>query len=418
MLRRILSMAGLLAFTAAAQAQAPDLQSLSIEQLADVKITSVSRRAEPLAGAPAAIYVISSEDIRRSGAINLPEALRLAPNLEVARMNGFAYTITARGFNSPESSNKLLVLVDGRSVYSPLASSVFWENVDVPLADVARIEVISGPGGTLYGANAVNGVINIVTKDAAQTQGLLVDATVGTTDDKLMARYGFAPWEGGSLRFYAQTSHTNNTNPVSALDPARTAWARNQGGFRLDQLYDGDHLTLQGDLFANTTPALAIENGRGYDVTGRWEHDLGDGDGLELQLYTDGNSRILSGLAREQLDTAALLVQHNTALWWNDTFIWGGEYRHSKEAFYTQSIGIGFANPVTHLDVENLFAQDEFRLLDRLKGRDRHQDREQLLFQSGFHARPALRLAGDGPRHALGFRQPGGAYAVQSRSRT
>ena len=149
----------------------PDLDALSIEQLAQVEITSVSRRPELLAKAPAAVYMISGEDIRRSGAVNLPEALRQAPNLEVARINGFSYTITARGFNSPESSNKLLVLVDGRSVYSPLASSVFWENVDVPLADVARIEVVSGPGGALYGANAVNGVINVVTKPSAETQG-------------------------------------------------------------------------------------------------------------------------------------------------------------------------------------------------------------------------------------------------------
>jgi iron complex outermembrane receptor protein len=344
-----------------------DLQALSIEQLANVEITSVSRRPEPLAGAPAAVFVISAEDIRRSGAINLPEALRLAPNLEVARMNGFAYTITARGFNSPESSNKLLVLVDGRSVYSPLASSVFWENVDVPLEDVARIEVISGPGGALYGANAVNGVINIITRDSSQTQGALVNATAGTTDDKLMARYGFTPWEGGSVRVYGQVSHANNTTPVSALDPARTAWARNQGGFRLDQKYDGDALTLQGDIFANSTPALTIESGRGYNVTGRWTHDLEGGSSLELQAYTDGNSRILPGLAREQLDTFDLQIQHSTRLWWNDTFIWGGEYRHSKEAFYALSGPFGFADPVTHLAIENLFAQDEFHLSDNLK---------------------------------------------------
>jgi iron complex outermembrane receptor protein len=344
-----------------------DIEALSIEQLAHVEITSVSRRPEPLATAPASVFVISAEDIRRSGAINLPEALRLAPNLEVARMNGFSYTITARGFNSPESSNKLLVLVDGRSVYSPLASSVFWENLDVPLEDVARIEVISGPGGALYGANAVNGVINIITKDSSQTQGGLASATVGTTDNKLMARYGFTPWEGGSLRLYGQVSHANNTTPVSALDPARTAWARNQGGFRLDQKYDGDSLTLQGDIFANSTPALAIENGRGYNLNGHWTHALDGGSSLELQAYSDENSRILPGLAREQLNTADLQLQHSTGLWWNDTFVWGGEYRHSKEAFYTLSGPFGFANPVTHLDVENLFAQDEFHLLDSLK---------------------------------------------------
>jgi len=343
-----------------------DIRQMSIEDLANVEITSVSRRPEPLAKAPAAVFVISSEDVRRSGAINLPEALRMAPNLEVARMNGFGYTISARGFNSPESSNKLLVLVDGRSVYSPLASSVFWENVDVPLADVARIEVISGPGGTLYGANAVNGVINIVTKDSSDTQGALLDATAGTTDMKVMARYGFTPWDGGSLRLYGQVSHTNDTSPVSVLDTTRTAWVRNQGGFRLDQKFDGDSLTLQGDAFVNSTPAMALENSRGYDVTGRWSHDLEGGSSLEIQTYLDENARILPGLAREQLDTFDLQAQHNTALWWNDTFIWGGEYRHSKEAFYS-SAGIGFANPVTHLDIENLFAQDSFRLFDNLK---------------------------------------------------
>ena len=352
---------------AAAPSSDTDVRQMSIEDLANVEITSVSRRPEPLSQAPAAVFVISAEDIRRSGAINLPEALRMAPNLEVARLNGFSYTISARGFNSPEASNKLLVLVDGRSVYSPLASSVFWENVDVPLADVARIEVISGPGSTLYGANAVNGVINIVTKDSTQTQGALLDATAGTTDDKIMARYGFSPWDGGAVRLYGQVSHTNNTSPVSALDTTRTAWARNQGGFRLDQKFNGDNLTLQGDIFANSTPAMEFEHARGYDLTGRWSHDLESGSSLEVRTYLDENARILPGLAREQLDTADLQVQHNTALWWNDTFIWGGEYRHSKEAFYSSVTSFNFANPVTHLDIENLFAQDSFRLFDNLK---------------------------------------------------
>jgi iron complex outermembrane receptor protein len=346
--------------------QPGDIQQLSLEQLGDVEITSVSRRPEPLAQAPAAVFVISSEDVRRAGSINLPEALRLAPNLEVARMNGFAYTVTARGFNSPESSNKLLVLVDGRSVYSPLASSVFWENVDVALPDIARIEVISGPGGTLYGANAVNGVINIVTKSASETQGGLLDATVGTTDDKLTARYGFSPWEGGSLRLTGEVSHANATSALTATDPARTDWARNQGGFRFDQALGGDTLNLQGDIFANSTPAMTIERAQGYDVSSHWNHPLDSGSSLDLQVSLDGNSRILPGLAREQLDTFDLQGQHDTALWWNDAFVWGGEYSHSKEAFYSTS-AFGFANPVTHLDVVNLFAQDSFKLLDDLK---------------------------------------------------
>ena len=183
----------LVMLAAPAHAQAPNVASLSLEQLGGVEITSVSRRPEPLATAPASVYVISNEDIRRSAAPNLVESLRLAPNLEVARMNGFGYTVTARGFNSPESSNKLLVLIDGRSVYSPLASSVFWENTDVSLRDIDRIEVISGPGGTLYGANAVNGVINVVSKNAHDTLGGHVTLRAGTTDNKLSARYGFLP---------------------------------------------------------------------------------------------------------------------------------------------------------------------------------------------------------------------------------
>ncbi len=144
---------------------------------------------------------------------HLPEALRLAPNLEVARLNGLTYTITARGFNSPESSNKLLVLIDGRSVYSPLASTVFWENVSVPLSDIERIEVVSGPGGTLYGANAVNGVINIVTKKAADTLGWQLDATAGTDNNKAMLRYGSQVWDGGTLRVYGQVQRANGTAP-------------------------------------------------------------------------------------------------------------------------------------------------------------------------------------------------------------
>jgi iron complex outermembrane receptor protein len=355
------------AVTGPAHAQAPNIASLSLEQLGGVEITSVSRRPEPLASAPAAVYVITNEDIRRSAAPNLTESLRLAPNLEVARMNGFGYTVSARGFNSPESSNKLLVLIDGRSVYSPLASSVFWENVDVALADIERIEVISGPGGTLYGANAVNGVINVISKNAHDTLGGHLSLRAGTTDKKLTARYGFLPWGGAAMRVYGFVSRANSTAPVLAIDPTRTAWARNQGGFRLDQdLAGGDTLTLQGDLYANSTPAQELEKGRGYNLTARWNHNFAGGDSLEVLAYRDENTRVLPGLAREQLDTWAIQVQHNTSLWWNDTFIWGLENRYSKEAFYSASI-FNFADPVSHINVTNLFFQDQFQLLDDVK---------------------------------------------------
>src|SRR5438270_318029 len=158
-----------------------DIADLSIEELGNIQITSVSRHAERLSDAPAAIFVITGEDIRRSGATRLPEALRLAPNLEVARVGASSYAISARGFNST-TANKLLVLIDGRAVYTPLYSGVFWDAQDVMLEDVERIEVISGPGATLWGANAVNGVINVITKPATATRGGLASAGIGNRE--------------------------------------------------------------------------------------------------------------------------------------------------------------------------------------------------------------------------------------------
>jgi iron complex outermembrane receptor protein len=157
----------------AAELRVADLADLSLEQLANIEVTSVSLRAERLADAPASIYVITGEDIRRAGVTSLPEALRLAPNLQVARNSASSYAISARGFNNA-IGNKLLVLIDGRTVYTPLFSGGFWDQQDVMLEDVERIEVISGPGGTLWGANAVNGVINVITRQAQATQGTLV----------------------------------------------------------------------------------------------------------------------------------------------------------------------------------------------------------------------------------------------------
>src|SRR5881398_3339609 len=168
------------------------LKKLSIEQLMNLQVTSVSKRAERLSQAASAIQVITDEDIRRSGTASLPEALRLASNLEVAQVDSRQWAISARGFNST-TANKLLVLIDGRTVYTPLYSGVFWDVQDVPLWDVDRIEVISGPGATLWGANAVNGVINVTTKRAQDAQGLYVSGGGGT---KLQgfgnARYGGA----------------------------------------------------------------------------------------------------------------------------------------------------------------------------------------------------------------------------------
>jgi len=343
-----------------------DLQKLSIEQLGDAEVTGVARRPEPLNKAPAAVYVITAEDIRRSGTGSLPEVLRLAPNLEVAKINGYAYTVSARGFNSSGSANKLLVLIDGRSVYSPLLSTVFWENVDVPLADIARIEVVTGPGGTLYGANAVNGVINIITKNAADTQGGLADARVAVTSGayRTLLRYGLTPWDGGAVRFYGQASRKGGSPPSTAADLSRTGWARYDGGFRFDQILGADSFNFEGDLYDNHDPQQNLEMGRGGNLNAHWNHGFDSGSSLATQLTYDQSTRIVPG-QREQLESYDLQAQHNTSLGWGDSFSWGGEYRRFKEAYYSAQ-GF-FLDPTSTISLGSVFGQDEIPLLPDLK---------------------------------------------------
>src|ERR1700721_1805357 len=181
---------------------------MSIEQLADVRITSVSKAAEPLSDAPASVYVINHDDAIRSGATSLPDLLRLAPNLEVMQTSPANYEIAARGFNGNSADqnfpDKLLVLIDGRSVYTPLYSGVYWDMQDVLPEDIERIEVISGPGGTLYGANAVNGVVNIITRKAADTEGGVIDLSAGTLESSAMLQYGGALGDDLHYRVYGK----------------------------------------------------------------------------------------------------------------------------------------------------------------------------------------------------------------------
>jgi iron complex outermembrane recepter protein len=202
--RKLIVLAIASALLPAAQAIAQsttDLKQLSVDELLDLRVTSVSKRSQPLSDAAASIFVLTNEDIRRSGANTLTEALRLAPNLLVARMDTVQYAISARGFNNA-IGNKLLVLIDGRTVYTPLYSGVFWDQQDVLLEDVDRIEIISGPGATLWGANAVNGVINVITRSAADTTGTLVVAGAGADERGGGARFG-TELGSGALRFYA-----------------------------------------------------------------------------------------------------------------------------------------------------------------------------------------------------------------------
>lgn len=334
-----------------------DLADLSLEQLANVVVTSVSGRPEPLARAAASVFVISGDDIRRSGATSIPEALRLAPNLEVARTGANGYAITARGFNSP-LANKLLVLIDGRTIYSPTFSGVFWDAQDIMLEDVERIEVISGPGGVLWGANAVNGVINILTKRSADTQGTLVSAGAGNTESAAAARHGGRLDGGGSYRLYAKTLRRENFERANGTD-AHDGGDRTQAGFRSDWSSGSDGYTLQGDAYTaqgNQVPQAVDLNG--FNMLGRWTRGLGRGDSLRLQSYFDHSTR-----QQQDLDTFDVDLVHALGARGAHTFIWGGGYRSSRDRI-DNSAALALIPADKTLMSWNVFAQDEIALAE------------------------------------------------------
>src|ERR1700722_157126 len=225
---------------------APDVTTMSVEDLMNLQVTSVSKRSQRIADAAAAVFAITQEDIRRSGARNIPEVLRMVPGLQVARIDENKWAIGSRGFNG-RFDDKLLVLIDGRSVYTPLFSGVYWNVQDVMLENVDRIEVIRGPGATLWGANAVNGVINIITKTAKDTQGSLLSADAGNGQLGAGLRYGGSLGSGGYYRLYSKYTDSEDIRSGQfTLDGMRSL----HSGMRADfSLSSKDSLTVEGDLF-------------------------------------------------------------------------------------------------------------------------------------------------------------------------
>ncbi len=306
------------------------LKKLSIEELMNLQVTSVSKRPERLSQTASAIQVITQEDIRRSGASSLGEALRLASNLQVAQVDSRQWAISARGFNST-TANKLLVLIDGRTVYTPLFSGVFWDVQEVPLADVDRIEVISGPGATLWGANAVNGVINVITKDAKDTQGLLLSGGGGTEQRGFgTVRYGGALGSTARARIYGRGFGRDATALPSGQDGADD-WHLWQGGVRMDwDPSDVNRVTLQGDLYdgriGQPSPAgdIAVSGG---NVMAKWSRTISEKSSLAAQLYYDRTHRDIPGIFAEDLDIYDVDVQHQARLGARHGVVWGLGYR-------------------------------------------------------------------------------------------
>jgi iron complex outermembrane receptor protein len=345
-----------------------DLVDLSFEELSQIEVTSVSKRAEPLSRSPAAIYVISGDDIRRSGVTSLAEALRLAPNLEVARVDAQTYTISPHGLNSVNASNKLLVLIDGRSIYTPFFSSVFWDQQDVMLADVERIEVISGPGGALWGANAMNGVINVITKAAGDTQRGVVDAELGNRLQQGAMRWGGKLGDAGRYRVYAQAAGESQTF-LTGGDGASDDWRSTQAGFRADVTALGSAFTVQGDMYENI---LDTPGGRrsGGNVLGRWTRQLSGGSTLQVQAYYDQQHRddlaATGGSGSEQLDTYDIEAEHNFAIGRNQQVVWGIGQRVWRDEFVNTSNPFVLMPQSQALRLTSVFGQDTIALRDDL----------------------------------------------------
>ena len=338
---------------------ASSLADLSLEQLGNIVVMSVSRREESLAQAPASIYVISAEDIRRAGVTSLPEALRLAPNLLVARADANQYAISARGFNNV-LANKLLVMIDGRTVYTPLFSGVFWEAQDVMLEDVERIEVVSGPGATLWGANAVNGVINVITRRAAETQGLLVSAGGGNLEYGASARFGGTLPGGGHYRVWGKAFHRENSEFGDGT-PIRDGSDRGQIGFRADWAAGRDAFTVRGDAYLGDIDQVPSERTvDGANLLARWTRTFADGSTARVQAYWDRTHREHPASFEERLDTFDLEAQYGLRSGAHELLV-GGGFRYARDRV-TNTAQQAFMPPDKSLRWANAFVQDRIEL--------------------------------------------------------
>lgn len=343
-------------------ASADDLSQLTIEQLTNLEVMSVSRRPEAVGQAPAAIYVITGDEIERVGARSLPEALRLAPNLQVARIDTSSYAITARGFNSAAgTANKLQVLIDGRSVYTPFFSGVFWDAQNVLLEDVDRIEVISGPAGTLWGANAVNGVINIVTHSAHETQGTFARAGAGSHNTLLELRHGWRLRPDSALRIYGMGFQRGPSERTNNAGETLDEWEHAQGGFRFDWTGASDTVTIQGDAYYGEQEPipgqLRDSTISGGNVLGRWTRQLDEDARLHAQLYYDRARRTLvSGIAAV-VDTVELDGQYDVRLGAHSLVVGAGVRINEDE--FTPGPGTASTDPARRtLRLGHGFVQD------------------------------------------------------------
>ncbi len=383
-----------------------DLTTLSLEELLsiEVTVTSAAKRPQRLGDTAAAAFVLTGDEIRRSGVMTIPDALRLVPGVQVAQIDANKWAVSVRGFNG-RYANKLLVLIDGRSVYTPVFSGVFWEREGVFLEDIDRIEVIRGPGAALWGANAVNGVINIITKPASKTQGGLVTAHVGTEErGGAGVRYGGQIGGVGHYRVYAE-ARARDAGVLADGTRTNDTGKLGRTGFRTDlALGAHDTLTVQGDLFKGnageatlapllTPPFVRLieqdERGVAGNLLGRWTRRLSNSSHVSLQAYYQHSTSdsFLGHLREETMDVE---LEHGFALTDRQDVLWGVDLRHYQSDLRGSYLIGGYPNRIDRL--VSMFAQDEITLVpSRLKltlgSKFEHND------YTGFEVQPSVRLA-------------------------
>lgn len=379
--------------------QLDELKQLTIEELADTDVTSASRRLERLADVAAAVTVIRGEDLRRMGVMSLPEALRLADHLHVAQVSGPQYAITARGFEI-STANKMLVLIDGRTVYSPVYSGVFWEAQDVVIQDIDRIEITRGPGGSLWGANAVNGVINVITKSALDTKGTFVSASAGTsTLGPYTVRHGGRLGREGAYRAYVKVRFEDAHQLLSGIN-ARDDFDFGQAGFRMESGNSASsQLMLQGDAYTGTTGQLDANesNISGGNVLARWSQTHGSHVST-VQAYFDHTYRRVPGQYRGTLNTVDIDAQHQ----WHagrQNMVFGGGYRLYDGDDLGDGPGFFFEPRRRTSHRLNAFLQDEIALTEDvfLTLGSKFESNE----FTGVEVQPTIRMRRSAGKHSL-----------------
>ena len=358
------------------QQKTEDLTSKSLEDLMNMEVTSVSKKEQKLSRTASAIFVITQEDIRRSGATNIPDLLRMVPGMNVAQINANTWAINVRGFNE-QFANELLVMVDGRSLYTPSFGGVYWDTLDLPLEDIERIEVIRGPGGAIWGGNAVNGVVNIITRKAGDTSGVLITSGAGNLDQGFAtAQYGGSL--GGNVYYrvftkYNNTYHLPNLNGQDGGD----GWNMLRGGFRLDaQLAPKDSLLVQGGFYTSrqgepstvlptiVSPPQNVEEQAGltgWYLQTVWNHSYSDRSEINFQAYFDRYTHDDPQLP-ESRDTLNLEFQHHFQPDDRHDIVWGGQYLYTADAF-NNTLRIAADPSQRRLQLFSAFLQDEIALV-------------------------------------------------------